>query len=92
MLYLKRQQEKRKKSGKKILYRKARVKLTYSKRYKTLQNIVHRGRGLHYFVTWRPMPRKNLAAKVRKNCRMPQELAGSLEDRQEDRELLSPLL
>ncbi|MFN9899556.1 MAG: hypothetical protein ACK55Z_12345, partial [bacterium] len=45
---------------------KARVKLTYSKWYKTLQNIVHRGRGLHYFVTWRPMPLKNFAAKVRK--------------------------
>jgi hypothetical protein len=38
------------------------------------------------------MPLNNLAAKVRKSCRMPQESAGSLEDRQEDRELLSPLL
>ncbi len=69
MLYLKRQQEKRKKGGKKILCRKARVKLTYSKRYKTLQNIVHRGRGLHYFVTWRPMPLKKFLR--RKSAKLP---------------------
>jgi hypothetical protein len=50
MLYLKDNKKKEKEKRKKIFYvEKARVKLTYSKRYKTLQNIVHRGRGLHYF-------------------------------------------
>ena len=49
MLYLK-TTRKEKEKRKKILCRKARVKLTYIKGYKTLQNIVQKreGQGLQY--------------------------------------------